>query len=1190
MIPLIPALALAFFSFICSAFVILRIVIPILPPHPLSKRVSPAEFGLPKFRSLSPADKSHIWLASLDLLALSIFVWQTINEAVGGPSDYANSSDPASAVRLWFVLTIRQTCLLIVAAITLLHVRMGRSVSFGARHWMLWAPTLLLAVTSTAVAGVIAGTGVQSLFIGLISYTTTIAVLSSVAFACLIGTLVMIKRNLAALNEESNPWPPVRLMEEKPRPSFATEEIDAIRDGASWITSNASSRQNSISGWSFSTHQTGVASSHHGHGSGRAQTGSHPSVPAKSSYWFSSSTPNLDDVPPVPPLPSPYGPLSPTAEDLSDPDPFRRESPSPLPDHPRVRLESQTSWLTSTNGSHTTMSAWSYPASVREGTIRNASTLDLHTPLTAGSRPVTPQLANAQVLGGYGFAPGSLEAEKGLAALAAPSGTTLDISMIRLLGWLIIIWVPIALSIPYLITVSQRTSASTAISVLFVLSVTLSSPLLALSILFRSPLPIPSGLFDVRAEPSANVIRGPSPANTESTYKWSHDYKRSMSTSVTVVEGRRSGDVWLTNGDAVDGKSKMSRAVGMLSPLPKLSVLPPEENLEDGEFTPPLPIQNDDSSIPVTIHNTPHSETSAQFGRLRKDSKASSHFSGGDESLAFASRIMIAQRHYSTLAQTVVVTGSSPEKPQSADSNEALGSASGATTANAVRHSTHLRTRSVSSISGPQTPTSGGSFNISPPPSFPLPPTPPNVRAARLASLAHKKSFSSGFSFGPVDDLNEIDALTAGVLPLLVPGINTDGMKIKEDRISAGTFSKSKGKKLAKKLTEFGQDFSSPEIHSTPARRRPKEPRERKTSAHKRNHFSLPRHVYLVEFSCHLTICCCDCSLGLGKDGIHSLTNWSADIRGALEHKVGQYTAVPSNVDLGRRNTVFGGESVPNIVANLQTVQEHEDYAPVAHKGANLGRSMSTRSLGLRAEVPHSVNSARSSVTSMVLPTSAASTVTLFEEFAGFESEPQAQSTPHNTVSKKATSRDGAPPLPKQSRRSSIVYIKSDQVTPTTNTTAEPTTTTSTMSALAQWSTRAVRPLIPKASKLQRQMTNADSSPSGTKPGSPSGNLRPLTLLQDRDTNTATPVLSETRPLTLGKRQKSRGAASEQDENSYPDSISSRNKNLKPLKLARSDTSKLRGVLRKSEVLPDVVVRPPSTTEHTGFAYSFNRD
>ena len=41
MIPLVPTLALAFLSFTCSVFIILRIVIPILPPHPLSRRVAP---------------------------------------------------------------------------------------------------------------------------------------------------------------------------------------------------------------------------------------------------------------------------------------------------------------------------------------------------------------------------------------------------------------------------------------------------------------------------------------------------------------------------------------------------------------------------------------------------------------------------------------------------------------------------------------------------------------------------------------------------------------------------------------------------------------------------------------------------------------------------------------------------------------------------------------------------------------------------------------------------------------------------------------------------------------------------------------------------------------------------------------------------------------------------------------------
>ncbi|KAG5731046.1 hypothetical protein E4T56_gene2746 [Termitomyces sp. T112] len=104
MISLVPAILLAFFSFLCSVFVILHIVIPILPPSPLSKRVSPAEFGLPKFRPLSAADKGHIWLASLDIVALVIFVWQEINEATGGPSDLASASDPASAHLLLYFM------------------------------------------------------------------------------------------------------------------------------------------------------------------------------------------------------------------------------------------------------------------------------------------------------------------------------------------------------------------------------------------------------------------------------------------------------------------------------------------------------------------------------------------------------------------------------------------------------------------------------------------------------------------------------------------------------------------------------------------------------------------------------------------------------------------------------------------------------------------------------------------------------------------------------------------------------------------------------------------------------------------------------------------------------------------------------------------------------------------------------
>ena len=204
---------------------------------------------------------------------------------------------------------------------------------------------------------------------------------------------------------------------------------------------------------------------------------------------------------------------------------------------------------------------------------------------------------------------------------------------------------------------------------------------------------------------------------------------------------------------------------------------------------------------------------------------------------------MIAERHYSAVAQTVVLPGGATANLDSVGANALLSTATGATKSRRASNSSHLRTRSVSSINGPAKPKGQEDFSISPPPSFPLPPTPPNVRAARLAMLAHKKSFSSGFSFGAVDDIKEIDALTAGVLPVLVPGLTVgDDMKIKEGAYTPpGTFSKSKGMKALKKLAEFGVELSSPEVHSTPAGRRARQPRGRKESGHKKNHFSLPR-------------------------------------------------------------------------------------------------------------------------------------------------------------------------------------------------------------------------------------------------------------------------------------------------------------------------------------------------------------
>ncbi|KAG2135727.1 uncharacterized protein EDB93DRAFT_821872 [Suillus bovinus] len=1144
MIPFIPTLILAFISFISSAFVIFRIVIPILPPHPLSRRVAPSEFGLPdyNFRSLSSADKSHLWLASLDILALCVFVWQAFSEYYGGPAAYGEARDAASSARLWFALTIRQTCLFVVSALTLIHIRMGRSVSFGSRHWMLWAPILLLGLTSTVLSGVFAGGSIPSFFVGLLAYSTTIAVLSSASFGSLVYTLVVIRRNLAALNDPADSWPPVKEVEDKPRPSFATEDVDVLREGSSWLTSDAgSTHHGSVSNWSFSTHQTHPRSGCLGVDC--ATTSKTSSVP-KSSYWFDPPTPMTGDalIPPVPPLPSSH-PSSPADALSSDPDPFRRDAPG------RPRLSSQSSWLTSPSGSQISLSAWSYPTS-----HQGVSAVDLNAELLPQcNRPPTPALSTARVLGGYGY---QGDSERGIASLAH-SGNDVDISIYRYACWMMTIWAPLVLSLPYMLSFVGKGFTSSATPLFLAFSVTLSSPLLAMNIIMRSPIPIPTGLFEVHGEPPSICMRAPSPASTLTDRN--REYKRSG--SVTVVEGRRSGDVWISQGDAVEGKGKLSRALGLMTPVPRLAVLPPDDEKEDGEMTPPLPMQTESESFNTSVF--PNTPRSAEFGRIRKQSVQSRI--SGDE---FTSRIMIAQRHYSAVATTVVVTAS-PEK-HSGDFLTVTTGVGVEKRKSVLPSPSHLRSRSVSSAIDQAISTDCGP-SPSRPPSQPLPPTPPNVRLAKQQStrtLIHRKSYSSGYSFGAAvnDDVNEIDALTAGVLPLLVPGLRVgNDMKIKDfefefDPPVSSTVTKKKRlpSRIQKDNGEFGVlangEWESIAPHSTHANGKV---RLKKASAHKGHHFSLP-------------------SLGLRKG---TTNNLKSEISRALATSIGGYAAV----NTGKHDMVWGDESDPNHLARPPV---NVDQQPV-QDSASLGRTMSTRTLGLHAEAPQGMENARSSVaahdtTTILPPSSAASTVTLFDPMAEFD--PTAQSTPLQAKEYNFTRKYQAAIMPRSqptSKRSSIVYIKSSeehtQAPSESEPEAQPPTernNTNVMSSLtvSQWPTRAVKPLILSSGKQRK-----DDPEPATKSGSNS--LRTLSLLKDRDSNhdstgdVTRNGFAGTRPLVLGKKKSK--TVKEHDENVAP-GASSVNKRLKPLKLSRTDSSKVRGMLRKDETLPIVLVRPPS--------------
>ena len=331
------------------------------------------------------------------------------------------------------------------------------------------------------------------------------------------------------------------------------------------------------------------------------------------------------------------------------------------------------------------------------------------------------------------------------------------------------------------------------------------------------------------------------------------------------------------------------------------------------------------------------------------------------------------------------------------------------------------------------------------------------------------------------------------------------------------------------------------------------------------------------------------CSLSLGKGGVHSPSVWSAHTRDAIEDKVARYkySTIPSNVEVRRRSTILGAESVLPSTTPLIQIQEHledQDDVNFLNPFSEADFSRATSSCTLRVDIRGELDHARNSLIG-----SAASTMTFFEDDdTDFASGPVAESTPHNSFTEKKVHRQPLSLQKHTHKRSGIVYIKSeksmdDDVIPDAG--SAPTMT--------PWPSRAIKPLAPKINKLQRKASNVSSIFTGAKSDSHKASLRPLTLLQNRGANAAisSTTMNETRPLSFGKKQKQSKAARENaDENSDPNiSLGSHRRKLKPLKLARSETSKIRGILRQTEVLPQVIVRPPSETEHGGSEYNLHR-
>lgn len=298
----------------------------------------------------------------------------------------------------------------------------------------------------------------------------------------------------------------------------------------------------------------------------------------------------------------------------------------------------------------------------------------------------------------------------------------------------------------------------------------------------------------------------------------------------------------------------------------------------------------------------------------------------------------------------------------------------------------------------------------------------------------------------------------------------------------------------------------------------------------------------------------------------------------ALENRL-QYTAVETN-DENRRNTIYG-EEFAHANNYLKVVREEDELS----RPTSPARPYSTTGFPENLDVPEGMNTARNSLATLISaldqelklpPPSAASEVTLFDFDPSHDGV--AESTPHESKTRPASTKESIPPVPalppkKASKRSSIVYIKSDENAAPAPTPSQSQATTS--GGFADWSSRAVRPLMPKskASKLRVKTSKADQenvAPTGK-------GLRPLSLLQDRDQNRS--AVPETRPLTLGKiSKKNADGENVRRESSFK-------RSLRPLRLGRSETTKQRAILREQEVLPDVVVRPPS--DFVGMSYNY---
>ncbi|EJD01318.1 uncharacterized protein FOMMEDRAFT_169462 [Fomitiporia mediterranea MF3/22] len=675
MIPLIPALALSILSLLCSAFSIFRILVPLIPYN----RIHPTR-KIRKTLSLSHADKAHLWLSGLDIISLLVFVWEVFNQNLAQTTNRSVGTDTAASARLFLVLTLRQIFLLGISAVSLIQVRRSLQSSFGIFHWRVWVPPSTVTAISTAITGIYASKGIQSFRIGVTAYIIFLAISTTAAIIFLVVSLRVIQDKLMSNSEWYDSWYDA-ITDVKSSYSFPTEDVEALKDGSSWITSDAGSRRDSISSFSFESTARSAETSH----------------------------------------------------DVNNQQQVGESS------------QQDSSWLTEPSVPPRTITDWSFSTNPEVNMAHASTTMDNHTQLgvNRASCPLTPALSSTQFIGhsdlhhrGVGDRNDSFQTFNKMYTKDDRA------RWIRMAGWLAYIWLPLSLALPFMVS----TSLHGPTPVLFIISMTVSAPLLAFNVLI-SPLPITTSLMeDVSNLPKLSQLEG--------------GYKRSA--SITIVEGRRSGDVWLSKGDAFDGKNRLSRGISLLSKAPKLAVLPAKaSNFEVDNYcninkssTAEYPVWGNSVATSAFVAIDPYrgDEVGQLYGPHATNDRNDFLVRSGNSMRSFSG------------------TNSMPVSRSSSIS-------SGSSKGDRIRKfpfTTNLETILDTSLNTPQravrTDNEGGIF-------FPRSemPSHPHILALQGAGTASDQTqeglIASVRLCDQQDSPNESDSLSAGLLPLLVPGL-----------------------------------------------------------------------------------------------------------------------------------------------------------------------------------------------------------------------------------------------------------------------------------------------------------------------------------------------------------------------------------------------------------------------------------